>query len=107
MKVTISGSKKQVKEIEKYADMFKNAGCVISIPLSFRTVDPNKPITAVNDYLDDIASADFLFVVTRPNGEPTNTSIYHMAFAKRCGTPIITNTQFTSMLEYYFLLKEE
>lgn len=107
MKVTISGSKNQKKEIEKYADMFKDAGCTIYIPLNFRTVDLDKPITAVSDYFNDISYSDFLFVVYKPDGTPTKSSIYHMAFAKRCGTPVITNKQFTSMLEYFMSLKED
>lgn len=107
MKVTISGAKNQEKEIRKYAEMFKNAGCVVSLPLNMKQVDITKPITAVNGYFDDISYSDFLFVVNKPDGQPSKSSIYHMAFAKRCGIPVIINSQFTSMLEYYIFLKEE
>lgn len=98
MRVTIIGSLKQRKEIDFYKNLWMNAGCTVISPIE-RPQDPLYNV--IVDYFNHISNSDMVFVVTKPDGKCGNGVTYELAYAKRCGVPVIFDTQFKCMVEYY------
>lgn len=105
MKVVILASSDQEKEIKMCKDIFMRTGWEVVAPAKQK--DNVDKVSIILDYFNEISYADLVFVIEKPDGSIGDGVMYEIAYAKRCGVPIIYNTTFTSMLESYMSLKED